>query len=325
MEQHGHQRGRVDVDLLRQIGQRGTLTQADGLPVARRDAHAADGRSLQLLEFLTLRKPVLAGLRGLAALTAERAGRAAATAAAAACGTVARGAALMPTGRIAAETVASGRTAAGTSLTGTMLAPLPGLGLRALARTTTEASAAAALARAAVAAAAATVLNGRTSHRMGTRDIARRGGVHPLLAAERIVAGTGTALAGAILRLLAVALRGGTAVVLLTGLLMSALALAGLRSRAMMPRFAGLLGGGGGLRAGSGRLRGRMRLLRMGGGRGLGRRHRLGGRGRGRGLGRGRLRGRGLMFLGAGVLLGRTAILGERRLQATDDRRLHGR
>ena len=326
MEQHGDQRGRVDVDLLGQVGQRGALTQTDGLAVAGGDAHAADGRGLQLLELLAFREPVLTRLRGLAALTAECAGRATATAAAAACGTVVRGTALMATGRIAAETVAADRTVAGTALTGTMLAPLPGLGLRALARTATEASTAAALTRTAIAAAATAVLDGRASHRMRTRDVARRGGMHPLLAAERIVAGTGTALAGAVLRLLAVALRGGTTVVLLAGLLMPALALAGLRGRAMMPRLAGLLGGGSGLRAGRGRLRGRMQLLRMGGGgRGLGRRHRLGGRGRGRGLGRGRLRGRGLMFLGAGVLLGRTAILGERRLQATDDRRFHGR
>ncbi len=294
MEQHGDQRGRVDVDLLGQVGQRGALTQTDGLAVAGGDAHAADGRGLQLLELLAFREPVLTRLRGLAALTAECAGRATATAAAAACGTVVRGTALMATGRIAAETVAADRTVAGTALTGTMLAPLPGLGLRALARTATEASTAAALTRTAIAAAATAVLDGRASHRMRTRDVARRGGMHPLLAAERIVAGTGTALAGAVLRLLAVALRGGTTVVLLAGLLMPTLALAGLRGRAMMPRLAGLLGGGSGLRARRGRLRGRMRLLRMGGGgRGLGRRHRLGGR---HGFGRGRLRGRGLVI-----------------------------
>ena len=202
MEQHGDQRGLVDVDLLRQIGQRGALTQLHGLAVAGRDAHAADDRSLQLLELLTLRKTVLAGLRGLAALTSERAcGAAAASAAAGARGTVARrAAALIATLAGAAEAVAAltrttalgalARTTLSAALTRTVMAPLAGTRctLRTLARTTAET--AAALARTAATAATLVVVRGGAGHRMRTRDVTRRRRMHALLAAERIVART---------------------------------------------------------------------------------------------------------------------------------------
>ena len=62
VEQHGDQRRRIDVDLLGQIGEGRTLTQTDFLSVAGRNAHAADDRSLHLLEFLTLCQTVLTGL-----------------------------------------------------------------------------------------------------------------------------------------------------------------------------------------------------------------------------------------------------------------------
>ncbi len=77
MEHHSHQGGRIHIDLLGQIGKGRTLTQTDGLAIAVGDAHAADGRSFDLLKLATLRQPVLAGLRRLAALTTECAGCAA--------------------------------------------------------------------------------------------------------------------------------------------------------------------------------------------------------------------------------------------------------
>ena len=45
-EQHLHQRGRVDADLLGEVGQRRAAGQADGLAVALADAHATDRRGL---------------------------------------------------------------------------------------------------------------------------------------------------------------------------------------------------------------------------------------------------------------------------------------
>ena len=106
VEQHGDQRRRIDVDLLGQIGEGRTLTQTDFLSVAGRNAHAADDRSLHLLEFLTLRQTVLTRLRGLASLTSERACSAAA-AAATTCRTIARSAvAALETAAIATETIA---------------------------------------------------------------------------------------------------------------------------------------------------------------------------------------------------------------------------
>ena len=47
-EQHLHQRGGVDADLLGEVGQRGAARQAHGLAVALADAHATDRRGLHL-------------------------------------------------------------------------------------------------------------------------------------------------------------------------------------------------------------------------------------------------------------------------------------
>ena len=187
MEQHGDQRRRIDVDLLGQIGEGRALTQTDFLSVAGRNAHAADDRSLHLLEFLTLRQTVLTRLRGLASLTSERACSAAA-AAATTCRTIARSAvAALETAAIAAETIAAAGGTLATALTRTMLAPLARL-RAALTRTTTEAATlATALTRTATTTSFA-IVDARTVHRMRTRNITRSRGVHALLAAERIVA-----------------------------------------------------------------------------------------------------------------------------------------
>ena len=54
-EQHLHQRGGVDADLLGEVGQGRAARQANGLAVALADAHATDRRRLHLLELLTTR------------------------------------------------------------------------------------------------------------------------------------------------------------------------------------------------------------------------------------------------------------------------------
>ncbi len=53
VEQHLDQRRHVDVDLLRQVGQRGAAGEPDGLPVTLAYADATDLRSLHLVELLT--------------------------------------------------------------------------------------------------------------------------------------------------------------------------------------------------------------------------------------------------------------------------------
>ena len=59
-----HQRRRIDVDLLGEVGQRGALTQTDrSRPLPRGDAHTADDRCFQLFVLVTLRQTVLASLR----------------------------------------------------------------------------------------------------------------------------------------------------------------------------------------------------------------------------------------------------------------------
>ncbi len=190
VEQHGDQRRRIDVDLLGQIGEGRALTQTDFLPVAGRNAHAADDRSLHLLEFLTLRQTVLTRLRGLASLTSERACSAAA-AAATTCRTIARSAvAALETAAIAAETIAAAGGTLAAALTRTMLAPLARL-RAALTRTTTEAATLAAALTRTAATTSFAIVDARTVHRMRTRNITRSRGVHALLAAERIVAGRG--------------------------------------------------------------------------------------------------------------------------------------
>ena len=187
VEQHGDQRRRIDVDLLGQIGEGRALTQTDFLSVAGRNAHAADDRSLHLLEFLTLRQTVLTRLRGLASLTSERACSAAA-AAATTCRTIARSAvAALETAAIAAETIAAAGGTLAAALTRTMLAPLARL-RAALTRTTTEAATLAAALTRTAATTSFAIVDARTVHRMRTRNITRSRGVHALLAAERIVA-----------------------------------------------------------------------------------------------------------------------------------------
>src|SRR5699024_4811808 len=59
VEQHLHQRRRIAVALLGQIGQRRTAAQPDLLPVTLTDAHTADRRRLHLVELAT---PLLARL-----------------------------------------------------------------------------------------------------------------------------------------------------------------------------------------------------------------------------------------------------------------------
>ena len=77
------------------------------------------------------------------------------------------------------------------ALTRTVVAPLAGTrtALTTLARTTATEAAALPLALAGTArTTATTVISSRTSHRMRTRNITRRRGVHTLLAGERVVA-----------------------------------------------------------------------------------------------------------------------------------------
>src|SRR5690606_23119406 len=73
MEQHLHQRRRVRVDLLREVGQRSTTGQADGLTVALGQAHATDGGRPHVLHVLLALLPLrLAPLPARATGTAER-------------------------------------------------------------------------------------------------------------------------------------------------------------------------------------------------------------------------------------------------------------
>ena len=198
VEEHGDQCGLVDVNLLRQISQGSTLTQADGLAVAVGDTNAADGRCFQLLILMTLCQTVLTGLRGLAALTAEStSSTAATTATTATCGTIARGSATLEvaTAALAAtESTASATALCGTALTRTVMTPLAGTrtALTALARTTTAESTTALTLAWTTGTAATTTFSGRTSHRMRARNIARSRRVHTLLTGERVIARTRT-------------------------------------------------------------------------------------------------------------------------------------
>src|SRR6185312_12132182 len=94
VEQRLHQRGRVGVDLLGEVGQRRATGQPDGLAVAVRQPHAADDRRLHRVVFLPLLPLRLATTLRRATGTTERAGGSAAltwpsTAATAATGTAA--------------------------------------------------------------------------------------------------------------------------------------------------------------------------------------------------------------------------------------------
>src|SRR5690606_7477952 len=128
------ERRRVGVDLLREVGERGTARQANGLAVAARQHHAADRRDLHGLVLLTpLPLRLAATARGTAgtaegALRAATATRAAGTTAEAgtaattetAAGTTAEAAATGTTATAAGTTgeAAAGTTAAGTAGTG---------------------------------------------------------------------------------------------------------------------------------------------------------------------------------------------------------------
>ena len=95
-------------------------------------------------------------------------------------------------GRLAAAACAAlTGTLGAAALTRTVVAPLAGTrtALTTLARTTATEAAALPLALAGTArTTATTVISSRTSHRMRTRNITRRRGVHTLLAGERVVA-----------------------------------------------------------------------------------------------------------------------------------------
>src|SRR5690606_34118845 len=89
VEQRLHQRRRVGVDLLGEIGQRRTAGQPDGLTVALGQPHAADDRRLHRVVLLPLLPFRLAATLRRAPGTAERTRRAAALSGATAAGTTA--------------------------------------------------------------------------------------------------------------------------------------------------------------------------------------------------------------------------------------------
>ena len=106
VEQHLDQAGRVGVDLVREVRQRGAPAQPDDLALAARDRHAANRRGLHVVELLPPLPLRLAGAARLAAGTPEGTrGAAGPAAAAAATGTGAaarRSAAAAATGTSAA-------------------------------------------------------------------------------------------------------------------------------------------------------------------------------------------------------------------------------
>ena len=106
-EQHLHQRGGVDADLLGEVGQGRTAGQANGLAVALADAHATDRRRLHLLELLTTSALRLAtATRRTAGATEGALGLATATAA------------LARTATAAGTEATAGATATGSTATG---------------------------------------------------------------------------------------------------------------------------------------------------------------------------------------------------------------
>src|SRR3954453_15610092 len=113
VEQGGHQRGRLGADALGQVGQGGAARQADGLPVATREADAAHARRGHLVELLT---PLLLALapadRTAATRTPEGArGARTGTAGAAAAPAAATAEAAAGTGRRTAATAAAATAA----------------------------------------------------------------------------------------------------------------------------------------------------------------------------------------------------------------------
>ncbi len=137
-EQHLHERGRVDTDPLREVGEGRPAGEADGLAVALADAYAANGRRFHLLELLATGPLRLTastrgatrateGTLGLAATTGAAATAAARTEARASSGTATAWGAGADTATTGGATTTGGTTAAaagtspaaGTSATGT--------------------------------------------------------------------------------------------------------------------------------------------------------------------------------------------------------------
>src|SRR5215831_12132522 len=116
VEEHLDERGRIRVDLLREVGQGRTARQPQHLAVAARDLHAADTRRRHVVELLAALLLALAASGGTATLPAEGAGRTGPTPATAAAGTPATtGTTAQPAaGRAARATAAVAAAAAGT-------------------------------------------------------------------------------------------------------------------------------------------------------------------------------------------------------------------
>ena len=112
VEQHLHQRGRVRVDLVGEVRQRGTAGELDRLATALRQADAADRGSLHRVELLALLPLRLAALAGRPAGTAERTRGTAAT-------TRTTGTATAATGTTAEAAACGGTATTGTAATGT--------------------------------------------------------------------------------------------------------------------------------------------------------------------------------------------------------------
>ncbi|CAD5987479.1 protein of unknown function [Streptomyces sp. KY75] len=120
---HGDERRRVGVDLLREVGERGTARQPDSLSVAARQHDAADGRGLHGLVLLAPLPLRLTATTRRTAGTAERTLRAATatgtTRTTAEAGTAAEAAATTGTTGTAAATTGTGRTACEAAATAT--------------------------------------------------------------------------------------------------------------------------------------------------------------------------------------------------------------
>ena len=78
VEENGHQRCGIDVNLLSKVGKRGTLTDADLLTIAARNRNAANDGCVLLFKLLTLCTLRLTSARALAATATECARRCAA-------------------------------------------------------------------------------------------------------------------------------------------------------------------------------------------------------------------------------------------------------
>ena len=115
MEQHLHQRRRVGVDLVGEVGQRRTAGEPDDLAVALGQADAADRGGLHRVELLALLPLRLAAALGRPTGTTERTRGTAATTTAATTGTSTATAGTATTG--AEATTGRGATATGTAAT----------------------------------------------------------------------------------------------------------------------------------------------------------------------------------------------------------------